>query len=210
MSGWALDRDTSAPITVSIADGANRTSVVANGERGDLAAVFPGLGTAHGFNTRISASPGVHQVCVTGINQGSGADAQLLCKSITVVAVTNQLINNADSNSALALLEGAEIVSSGLHVWGFVDGGGSPRIIVPAADGTAAGADLGNGQRVTLATLSSFSDRADVRAAYPQVTLPVGFDLVIPGTFNPSGGTICLAEQPVLTQYAIACRPIGH
>ena len=49
-----------------------------------------------------------------------------------------------------------------------------------------------DGGRVTLATLSSFSGRPDVRAAYNQMTLRVGFDLVIPGTFNPNGGSICL------------------
>jgi len=207
VSGWALDRDTSAPITVTVSDGSNATSVLANGDRADLASSFPGLGTAHGFSAKLAAGPGVHQICVTGVNQGSGADAQLLCKSITVVAVTNQVITNADSTASLALLEGAEAEPSGLHVWGFVNGGGSPKIILPAPNGTQAGADLG--QRIPLATIVSLSDRPDVRAAYPEVIFPVGFDLVIPGSFNPNAA-VCLAEQPVFTQYAVACRLIGH
>jgi len=83
VSGWALDPETSAPIDVSIAFHGTTTRHVANVERPDIAAAFPGKGSAHGFDVRSPIlGTGVKQVCVVAMNVGVGQDRVLGCQDI--------------------------------------------------------------------------------------------------------------------------------
>ena len=52
--------------------------------RGDVAAVYPGVGDLHGFNYTVTKPLGVYSVCVHAVNQGWGADRLIGCQTATV------------------------------------------------------------------------------------------------------------------------------
>lgn len=71
--GWAIDRDTVDPIGVRIyVDGRHAGDVGALALRPDVRAVYPVYGASHGFDVAVNTGPGVHQVCVNGLNVGAG------------------------------------------------------------------------------------------------------------------------------------------
>lgn len=83
--GWAIDGDTTDPVTVQVTlDGKRATSATANAVRRDLARAFPGYGTAHGWSVRVGATPGKHRLCVVAVSTGSGADTALGCRTMSV------------------------------------------------------------------------------------------------------------------------------
>jgi hypothetical protein len=84
VSGWALDPDTSAPITVHIYVDATGAAYLADKPRSDVGAAYPGLGDAHGFAEFIAMSSGLHRVCVYPINNGAGGNAWIGCRDVTV------------------------------------------------------------------------------------------------------------------------------
>lgn len=84
VAGWAIDPDTTAPISVHVyADGVG-TAHAADLGRSDVAAAFPGTGAAHGFAPFVSMSAGAHNVCVYAINDGAGGHTFLGCRAVTV------------------------------------------------------------------------------------------------------------------------------
>ncbi len=86
VDGWALDPSSTAPIDVHVhVDGVSSASTAAR-ERSDLAALFPGAGTAHGFSVTVPASFGPHNVCVYAINTGMGTNQLLGCRTVTVTS----------------------------------------------------------------------------------------------------------------------------
>ena len=82
-----IDADTSGPIDVHVyVDGNFARLVTAAGFRGDVAAAYPGMGAAHGFDVTVPAAPGVRQVCVYGINRGPRRQRQphpVGCRTVT-------------------------------------------------------------------------------------------------------------------------------
>lgn len=84
VKGWAIDPDTSAPVTVRVSiDGAVQ-SLTANTPRPDVESVFPGYGPNHGFEATLSAQPGTRSVCVTFVNVGAGSNKDAGCRSVIV------------------------------------------------------------------------------------------------------------------------------
>jgi hypothetical protein len=84
VTGWALDPDTVAPISVHVYVDSASVGVVANLDRPDIATRYPGYGANHGFTKTMPATPGVHQVCAYGINSGPGGATFLGCVPVTV------------------------------------------------------------------------------------------------------------------------------
>ncbi len=86
VSGWALDPDTTNSIDVHVyVDGKFTGRTVASNSRPDVAKVYPGWGTSHGFSTSVDVAGGVRTVCVYGINAGLGTVNSLLgCKIVSV------------------------------------------------------------------------------------------------------------------------------
>jgi hypothetical protein len=84
VSGWTLDPDTTASIAVHVYVGSTGVAYVANKDRGDVGAAYPGYGSAHGFAEKIAAKPGTHTVCAYGINAGPGGHTLLGCKTVTL------------------------------------------------------------------------------------------------------------------------------
>jgi hypothetical protein len=78
VSGWAIDPDSTDPVTLHVyVNGAYAASATADVPRGDVAAVFPGYGPAHGFDAAVAAPPGA-TVCVFAINIGPGTSNPLM------------------------------------------------------------------------------------------------------------------------------------
>ncbi|AEB42716.1 ETX/MTX2 family pore-forming toxin [Micromonospora maris] len=74
--GWTADNDaptTALNVNISI-DGTQVRSMVANQHRPDVAAAYPNYGAAHGFEVVLPASAAGHNVCVTAISVGGGAN----------------------------------------------------------------------------------------------------------------------------------------
>ena len=84
VSGWALDPDTSDPITVDMfVDGKAVQALTANTSRLDVGRIY-GKGDNHGFSATVSASYGAHQVCLDAVDSWGGANPRLACLSIDV------------------------------------------------------------------------------------------------------------------------------
>lgn len=87
VSGWAFDRDTRDPITLSVSlDGAAVRDIVADINRPDVDRAFNN-GPLHGFATSIFTTPGAHEVCVTAKDSAGGPSTVLGCAT-TVLADT--------------------------------------------------------------------------------------------------------------------------
>jgi hypothetical protein len=77
--GWALDPDTTAPIDVHVyVDGKLAGITTASGERADVGAAFPGMGSAHGFALSVPVTYGHHSVCAYAIDDAHTLDNPLL------------------------------------------------------------------------------------------------------------------------------------
>lgn len=74
--GWTADDDApTTPLTVSISiDGAWAKTLTANQYRSDVAAAYPKYGGSHGFEVVLPASAAGHNVCVTAVSVGGGAN----------------------------------------------------------------------------------------------------------------------------------------
>lgn len=145
VSGWALDRTTSASIPVHVYVGAVGTPVTAAFDRPDVAATFPGSGSRHGFSVTLPASPGPQQVCVYAIGNGVGNTPQLGCRTVDV-----------RDPSPVGTVEAVRAAPGGLEVsgWAF-DWNTTASILVHVyVDGVG---------RALVADRS----RADVARAYP-------------------------------------------
>jgi hypothetical protein len=87
-SGWALDGDTTGPLTIHVyVDGVQRAAVTANQSRADIGALFTGMGNNHGFSFAVGGLPeGNRQVCLFALNSGIGTvNPQLGCRTVTIV-----------------------------------------------------------------------------------------------------------------------------
>ncbi|SSC26108.1 Hypothetical protein KLENKIAIHU_4938, partial [Klenkia terrae] len=108
VSGWSVDPDqvsVSGAVHVYV-DGVG-VAVTADGERGDVAARFPGGGSRHGFSYTARVAPGVHSVCVYAIDVDPAArHAALGCRSITT-----QLASPVASWESLSAVGGQVVVS---------------------------------------------------------------------------------------------------
>jgi hypothetical protein len=84
MWGWALDPDTLNPIDLHISVNKRWAVLKADLPNGATASLYPEHGTNRGFSGRIPADPGENRVCVYAINQGSGSNALLGCRTLNI------------------------------------------------------------------------------------------------------------------------------
>ncbi len=182
MSGWAIDPDTSAPIDVHIYVASTGTALTADGNRPDLAAAFPGFGSAHGFRATVKAPPGTQTICAYAINVRAGANQQIGCRSVFVPA---------DPFGAVDVVRAGP---DGIRVSGWaIDPNTTDPIEVHVYVGTAGTPVLAD------------RDRSDILTAYPTAGARHGFDVVVPGR---AGQTVCvyaINAGPGATR-TLACR----
>lgn len=190
VSGWAFDRDTAAPIAVhAYVDGAFAGGVVADRNRPDVGAAFPGYGPRHGFRFTVAVPRGARTVCLHALDATGNAPNQLIgCRSAARPA------------SPIGNLDVATTVSGGIRVAGWaIDPDTTAAISVHTyVDGAFAGG--------RIATVT----RSDVGAAFPAYGPGHGFDFTVAGS---SGSNVCvyaLSTAPgVNTLLGGSCRRVG-
>jgi hypothetical protein len=90
VSGWALDPDSAAPVTVQVtSDGVVKQLLTANlASTGSLTA-WPRWGGNHGFSATVSLDGFQHQVCLVAVNAGAGVNSPLGCKLLATTGSTS-------------------------------------------------------------------------------------------------------------------------
>lgn len=125
-SGWAVDPDAGSPIDVHVyVDGKGAAVGSTGSSRPDVARIFPGYSSIHGFSLKAPAAGGRRSVCAYGINRGAGSSALLGCRSADVqVNPTGAVDSMARSGNTIRVAGWAidpDVASSiGVHV--YVDG----------------------------------------------------------------------------------------
>jgi hypothetical protein len=86
IAGWAVDPDSAEPLRIHIYEGANRIGeVIANQDRPELASLFPGLGTRHGFDATLTIGTGTRLICIHAVDQAGGPTATSMgCKVLAL------------------------------------------------------------------------------------------------------------------------------
>ncbi|WOQ68827.1 hypothetical protein RYJ27_08900 [Microbacterium limosum] len=162
--GWAADPDTKASIQVHVYVGSAGIPFIASLDRPDVAAAFPNVGAAHGFDVRVPANPGEQvNVCVYGINVGVGQNTLLSCSMST--PVTGPPLGSLD---AVVPVEGGVRVSG----WSLDPDTTNPGIVHLYVD------DLGYSMVAT-------SPRRDLATLFPRHGGNRGFDIVLGATPGP-------------------------
>lgn len=88
VTGWALDPDTAAPITVHVYVGSASYAVTADQDTKSVPASYSAYGTKHGFTYSVAAPPGDTNVCIWGINVGLGGNTEMDCQKTTIPGST--------------------------------------------------------------------------------------------------------------------------
>lgn len=169
VAGWAFDRDTAASIQVHIYVNGVGTAITASGDRPDIGATWPEVGSAHGFDVTLPAvGSGPQQVCVYGINVGPGQNSQIHCGTLP-----------AATGSATGVLDVVQGAAGAITVAGWAfdpDTAASvPVHVYVDAQGYAFTAD---------------KDRPDVGAVYPQYGPKHGYSEVVPA--SPGAHRVCV------------------
>jgi hypothetical protein len=160
VTGWVVDADTNAPIDVHVyVDGVGVGSGRADRNRPDVAAAYPGMGPAHGFDVTVPAAPGVRQVCVYGINVGPSGNGNALLGCSTV-----RLGNPFGNFEGYSLGSGTVTVSG----WVIDPDTTGPIDVHVYVDGSGAGSGKAN------------LSRADVGQVFPQYGPNHGFSVTVP------------------------------
>ena len=156
VAGWIVDGDTNAPVDVQVTvDGQVVARVSANVARPDIAAMYPGQGQAHGFDTVVPAGGGSHTVCVAGIAAGPGPGTILGCRTV----VSSGPFGSVDAitvGKGNVTVEGWAVdpdTNSPIEVHVYVSGRGTPVLAnIPRPDVAASvGKGPNHGYRVTVA-----------------------------------------------------------
>ncbi|HYN74271.1 MAG TPA: hypothetical protein VES60_17390 [Nakamurella sp.] len=145
----------------------------ADGDRPDVAWVFPGYGADHGYRTAIpSVEVGTHSVCTYAITTGGGAGNALLgCRTIQVL--------DAFGSLDLVGTQSGQIVATG---WALNPNDPGGRVQIHVYDASAAGTEAHAGY-------FTGGSRPDVAGAYPGFTTNSGYWASFPA--RPGGHTVC-------------------
>ena len=185
--GWAIDPDTTDPIYVWVTvDGAGR-HLYANVDRPGITEKYPDYGTAHGFESTLSAASGAHRVCVTASNVGGGSHTNFGCKEVDVGA--------SAGGPPFGNFERASGVEGGIEIKGWAIDPDTPDPIYMwvVTDGA--------GQHVYAS-----AERTDVGRAFPEYGSDHGFLARIAA--SPGSHRICVTASNVGagTHTSLGCR----
>jgi len=191
VSGWTFDPDSAASIPVHVyVDGRFAGAASADALRGDVAAVFPAYGPAHGFNLAVPAAGGTRSVCVYAIDVvAPGGNVLVGCRAVAVP--TGSPIGSFD----MARGGPSSVMVSG---WTFdLDSAASIPVHV-YVDGRFAGAAAAN------------VVRSDVGAFFVGYGSEHGFNLTVPA----AGGTrsVCVFAIDVVVpggNSLVGCRAVA-
>ncbi|MBW8761706.1 MAG: hypothetical protein JF592_03860, partial [Microbacterium sp.] len=184
VSGWALDLDTTAPISVHLYVGSSSAAYVADKDRSDVGAAYPAYGPKHGFVETLTLPVGTSNVCAYAINNGVGGHLLLGCRSLTVVAPVVDKGRAPIGNFETATASSGAITVSG---WALDLDTANPINVHVYVDSASA-------------AYVADKARPDVGAAYPGLGSAHGFAQTIPVT----------AGQHQVCVYAINNGAGGH
>jgi hypothetical protein len=185
VSGWALDPDTSdAAVQVSL-DGVVVGTLPTDLARPDVAAVFPGRGTAHGYAGSFSAAPGDHQLCTTIVNQGPGTSRPLGCRTVRV-----------GTGDPSGNYEAAQRSADGVRVsgWAIDPDSADPVTLHLYVNGAYA------------ATATADVPRGDVATVFPGYGPAHGFDVTVPAPPDASVCVFAINIGPGTSNPLMGCR----
>jgi hypothetical protein len=191
LSGWIIDPDSTEPTVVHVyVDGVFAAQLWGDRSRPDVAAVYPEWGPLRGYSQDIPTTPGVHQVCIYGINIPAGAHALLGCKEVVVGTV-----NRTPPAGNLDAVQpgGASVLVSG---WALDRDTTAPLNVHVYVDRD-------------LTPIVTSVPRPDVVAAFPGVTGRSGFSARVPAT--PGRHTVCVyAIDPNIVgpHASLGCRVV--
>lgn len=175
--GWVVDPDVAEPIAVhTYVDGKFVGAVLADGLRPDVGRAFPGYGDAHGYSMVLPRQqPGLHRVCIFGINVGSGNTNTLLgCRNFVTPG------GNPLGSIDVIRQEGENVRISG---WALdPDTGDSVEIFV-------------NGGSNRLSAAFANASRPDVGRIFPGYGNSKGYTFVIP--VQPGQQTFCVVAKNI-------------
>ncbi|MFB2599290.1 hypothetical protein ACEXQE_15975 [Herbiconiux sp. P17] len=123
VSGWSLDKRTTASTYVWVDVDGTGKAVYAGANSEAAGAAWPASGKKHGFSTSVAAKPGPHKVCVYGTLESTSYG----CRTVTV---PNNEVGSFDT--ATGVLGGVNVSgwsldqtkSDSTYVWVTVDGSG--------------------------------------------------------------------------------------
>lgn len=184
VSGWALDPDTAAPVTVhAYVDGVFAATAVAARVRPDVGAVFAGYGNARGFEISLTIARGDHTVCVYGLDLGAGQGNVLLgCRLTSFGRATGAL--------DIAIAAAGTITASG---WAIDGARVAPTTVELLVDG------------VVASTRTADMSRSDVAAAYPAYGAAHGYSLGAAAT--PGVHRVCVSALAAVVEI-VGCRDL--
>ncbi|WP_298454965.1 hypothetical protein [uncultured Cellulomonas sp.] len=177
VTGWTLDPDTTAPSDVRVlVDGAVVAQLPAQDLRPDVQAVL-GRGDRHGFTVSTPLAPGLHELCVDGVDTESGAPARLACRSVGVAV---------QSAPPIGHLDGATPSSVGVTVAGWsLDPDSSDPTRIRVEVGGAAAWIMADRSRPDVAAALGTTDRRGFRHT---ASLPPGTHRVCVSALNTGVG----------------------
>jgi len=189
VGGWAIDPRSQETITIQVyVDGRLRTTVWANKSRPDVGAAYPLAGSAHGFDTSVSATAGSRSVCVYAVNTAAGTNVTLGCKKVTVPAP-----------NPIGRTEITKGVVGGVEVggWAIDPATNDPLIVQAYVDGKLA--------TMVWATRS----RPDVAKAYPWAGPNHGFSLSL--STSPGSRQVCVYAVSMVrdASSAFGCQKVN-
>ena len=192
LRGWAIDPDTSGPVTVHVyVDGAWGGAHTANARRTDVGAAVPGYGNDHGYTIRVTGiAAGDRRVCAYAINVGpyGSANPELGCATVRVSAVPQ------------GTLESVRLAPGGALVVGWAADTDDPAALAVEVlvDGTVA------------ATTTANRSRPDVGRVYPSFGDNRGLRVEVPLQASAAARQICvdLVDVPTTERHRLGCRSI--
>ena len=194
LRGWAVDADTSSPLTLHVWVGnAPFAAVTANTSRSDVETTYPGSGTNRGFSSTLDLPDGRQRVCVYAINVGPGSNTLLSCRDLTITHNPVGVVDKATPKPGSLSMRG----------WGLdLDASGPVDVVV--THGTAV---VGTAKADTL--------RSDVGTHYPQQGDRRGFDFTQSLASVPEGtpelcATLRNVGRGVDTRLSCVRVPVRH
>ncbi|MGB8652510.1 MAG: peptidoglycan-binding domain-containing protein [Mycobacteriales bacterium] len=192
VTGFAVDPDSPATVPVALTwDGTRAAAAPAALTRDDVAARYPGYGSAHGFSVSKALAVGPHTVCATAVNVAGtpGRETSLGCKAITV---THSPIG------AFELLRNQPGGSTLIRGWALDPDVAAPARVALTLDGAY--------HRV----LTADAVRTDLPAAWKAYGTGHGF--TAPLTLPAGRHTVCAyplnADGTPGTRVALGCRSV--
>lgn len=187
LAGWAADPDQpTSPLYIWVTIDGVGQYVLANRYRADLERALPGYGGNHGFDAKLAAKVGNHQVCVTASNVGRGRHTSFTCKTVTVTG-----------DNPYGTIDSVTAGLRNVNVRGWtVDGDGTPpRYVWVDVDGT--------GQPLVLN-----QPRPDVQQALPWAELNTGYQGTVSASPGPHKVCVTAVNSGPGLDTSLGCRQV--